>query len=173
MSRRRPLRVAILAGVAMACLVGSGIASAGSGGWSNWAKVPSAMDLDPTACGFPIHIVAVVNQQYQREMTLADGTVIQQVKGLFAMTFTNTDTSKTIFDYELGPLTSTNNPDGSGFLDAQGHHPFYFLPVDQANVGEPGLIFWTGRVHETWDTSGTVTTFTLSGRQTNACNLLK
>jgi hypothetical protein len=174
-SKHRPLRVAVLAGVVLACLVGSGVALAAPGGWSPWVKADNGpADFDSSFCGFPIHVGIVLNQQYSREMTLADGTWIQQIKGLAVESLTNTDTKKSIPEYEVGPVSTTIYPDGSGLVVADGHHGFYFVPADQAAVGEPGLAYATGHVVETWaPNNGVLTSFNLSGRQTNICDVLR
>jgi hypothetical protein len=175
MSRHRPLRIAVLAGVALACLVGSGVALAGPGGWSPWVKVPSdAIDLDASMCGFAIHVGTVLDQQYSRNMKLANGTEIVQNKGLFVESLTNTDTNKTIIQYELGPQTTTTYPDGSIRGESWGHHGFFFYPPDQQSVNEPGVAYVTGHVVVTIAPgNGVVTSFTFTGRQTNICKLLK
>jgi hypothetical protein len=122
--------------------------------------------------GFPIHVGTVLDQQYQREITLADGTDIVQAKGPFVESLTNTNTNKTITDYELGSQTVTTYPDGSGRGEFWGHHGFYFYPVDQTPTG-PGLFYGTGHAVVTNDPSLNVLSFSFTGPLRNMCNLLK
>jgi hypothetical protein len=174
MSRHRPLRVAVLAGVALACLVGSGVALAGPGGWSPWVKVdPVSFDFDTSVCPYPIHVGTVLDQQYTRDRTLADGSRIVQNKGLFVESLTNMDTKRTIIEYELGPQTITTYFDGSSRGESWGHHGFYTFPQDRERTGVPGLFYVAGREVVTSFPNGDVDTISYTGHLTDICKMLK
>jgi hypothetical protein len=131
-------------------------------------------DLGPGVCGFPIHVGVVADNEYfTHQETLPDGTLIQQVNGRLVLSFTNTDTNKTIVENVSGPGVFTTYPDGSFLLDAAGLTVSFFGPIGQANTGEPGLVFTSGHlvVHFSGVT-GAADSFELSGTQTNGCALL-
>jgi hypothetical protein len=131
-------------------------------------------DVGPQACGFPIHVGIVSDREYYiHETTLADGTLIQQVTGTLVLSFTNTDTGKTITENVSGPGSFTTYPDGGFLVDAQGLSFFFFGPIGQANTGEPGFVITSGHAVAFFDpVTGAADSFTLTGRQTNGCTLL-
>jgi hypothetical protein len=128
--------------------------------------------LPANRCGFPIHIEAVADNEFQDVTTLADGTTITNIRGLLMLSFTNTNNGVTIVRNVSGPTTETDHPDGTGTFIGRGNNWFGFGPVSQGNTGEPGLVFTSGRV-ELQIAGGFITSFALSGTQTNGCDLLR
>lgn len=138
------------------------------------ARVPvgnQPRTLPPSLCGFAVHIGIVSDNEYQDVTTLADGTTITDITGNLVESFTNVDTGKTIIRNVSGPTTTTSHPDGSGTEVGRGNNWWGFGPHSQANTGEPGLVFTSGRVVLQF-AGGAVTGFSLSGKQENGCALL-
>jgi hypothetical protein len=168
----------ILLGLAALAAVGvlAGTAVATPGGDSPH-RVPVnnvPFDLPATLCGFPIHVGIVADKEYfTHQETLADGTLIQQVNGKVVVSFTNTNTGKTIVENLSGPGVFYTYPDGSFLSDVTGLNASYFGPIGQANTGEPGFVLTSGHlvVHYSGVT-GAADSFALSGKQTNGCALL-
>ena len=154
--RRRLLRrsVRLGLGVFAAALVIVAVASASPG--KGAVRVPvgnTPFDLDASVCGFPIHAGVVSDKEYViHDTTLADG--------------------KTVVENVSGPGTETFPPDGSFVFHGLGNGVFIFGPDDQASIGEPGLVFYSGNLVVTFGPTGPAQTFTLSGTQTNGCALL-
>lgn len=103
--------------------------------------------------------------------TLADGTTITRITGRLVVSYTNELTGTTIVRNVSGPTTETDHPDGTSTFAGRGNNVWTFGPVSQANTGEPGLVFTTGRaVVEV--AGGFATSFSISGNQVNGCALL-
>jgi hypothetical protein len=162
--------------VLVACGVVVGAAVATPGG-DSYHRVPVnnvPFDLGPQVCGFPIHAGIVADKEYfTHQQTLSDGTLIQQVNGKLVVSFTNTNTGKTIVENLSGPGTFTTYPDGSFQTDATGLNANYFGPIGQANTGEPGFVITSGHILVHYSgVTGAADSFSLSGKQTNGCALL-
>jgi hypothetical protein len=175
--RRRPLRGVVLAGVVVACLIGSGGALATKTASDSYHRVPvgnTPFDLGTQVCGFPIHVGIVSDKEYYtHQTTLADGTLIQQINGNLVLSFTNTINGKMIVENLSGPGTFTSYPDGSFLTNVQGLNSSFFGPIGQANTGEPGFVLSAGHLVIHYSaTTGAADSFTLSGTQTNGCQLL-
>jgi hypothetical protein len=127
--------------------------------------------LPPNRCGFPIAVGVVSNNEFQDVMTFADGTTVTRITGKLVLSFTNTVTGFTIVRNVSGPSTEIDHPDGSATFVLEGKSWFGFGPISQANTGEPGLVFTSGRVVlQVGDNA--VTSFSLAGNQVNGCDLL-
>jgi len=122
-------------------------------------------------CGFPVHVEAVSDNEYQDVTTLADGTTITRVTGRLVLSFTNIDTGLSIIRNVSGPSTEIDHPDGSVTIVYEGPSWFAFGPVSQRNTGQPALFFTNGRV-VLQAANGFVTSFSLAGQQVNGCELL-
>jgi hypothetical protein len=122
-------------------------------------------------CAFPVDVGIVSNNEYQDVTTLADGTTITKITGRLVESFRNDVTGKTIVRNVSGPTTETDYPDGTATFVGRGNNFFGFGPHSQANTGEPGLVFTSGRVVLSI-AGGFVTSFSLSGKQDNGCALL-
>src|SRR5690349_6968932 len=156
---RRIVIPALLIATAVAVLAPAGSAQA--------ARTP--VTFPPTgftlgACGFPIHVDVVTNNEYQDVTTLADGTTITNITGNLVLSFTNSGTGKSIVRNVSGPTTETDHPDGTGTLVGRGPNWFGFGPGSQTHTGEPGLVFTSGLATLQF-ANGVVTRFSLSGRQ--------
>ncbi len=128
--------------------------------------------LPANRCGFPIDVEVVANKEYQDVVTLADGTTITRITGKLVLSFTNTVTGFTIVQNVSGPSTEIDHPDGTVTEILEGHSWFGFGPISQGNIGQPGLVFTSGRV-VLQAAGGAVTSFSLSGKQVNGCDLLQ
>jgi hypothetical protein len=150
------------------------VASASPGNGAVRVPVGNApFDIDASVCGFPIHVGVVADKEYViHDTTLADGTEVVQITGKLVLSFTNVDTGKAIVENVSGPATETVPPDGSFVFHGLGNGVFIFSPGDQASIGEPGLVFWSGKLIVTFPPTGPAQSFTLSGNQTNGCALL-
>ena len=169
---RRSVRLGL--GVFTAALVIAAVASASPGKGAVRVPVGNApFDLDASVCGFPIHVGVVADKEYViHDTTLADGTEVVQITGKLFLSFTNVDTGKTIVENVSGPGTETFPPDGSFVFHGLGNGVFIFDQSSQASIGEPGLVFWSGKLVVTFPPTGPAQSFTLSGNQTNGCALL-
>jgi len=170
-------RFALLGLAALAAagvLAGTGVATPGGDSPHRVPVNATPFDLGPGVCGFPIHVGVVADNEYfTHQETLPDGTLIQQINGRLVLSFTNTDTGKTIVKNVSGPGVFTTFPDGSFLQDTTGLTATYLGPIGQANTGEPGIVFTSGHlvVHFSGVT-GAADSFELSGKQTNGCALL-
>src|SRR5215471_17678153 len=115
-------------------------------------------------CGFPVHVEAVSENEYQDVTTLPDGTTVTQVTGRLVLSFTNTDTKFSIIRNVSGPSTEFDHPDGTITIIYEGPSWFAFGPGSQANTGQPALFFTNGRV-VLQAAGGFVTSFSLAGEQ--------
>jgi len=122
-------------------------------------------------CPFAIDVGVVANNEYQDVTTLADGTTITKITGKLVLSFKNDSTGYTIVRNVSGPTTETVHPDGTGTEVGAGNSSWEFGPNSQANTGEPGLVFTSGRVVLSF-TGDVLTGFSLSGTQVNGCDLL-
>ena len=137
----------------------------------------------PIFCPFDVDIGVVSNNEYKDVTTLADGTTITNITGNLVESFKNDSTGYTIVHNVSGPTTTTIHPaqppavNGTGTEVGRGNNMWIFGPRSQANTGEPGLVFTSGRaVFMDFEVlpSGTriATSFSLSGNQDNVCSLL-
>jgi len=170
-------RLALFGLAALAAVGGLAGAAVATPGDDSPHRVPvnnTPFDLPAQVCGFPIHVGVVVDKEYfTHQVTLPDGTLIQQVNGRLVLSYTNTDTGKTIVENLSGPGTFTSYPDGSFLTDATGLNANYFGPIGQANTGEPGFVLSSGHVVVHFSgVTGAADSFTLTGTQTNGCALL-
>jgi hypothetical protein len=170
------LRGLMLAGTVAACLAASSLALAAPSDTGEHRIPVDNTDfvLGPSRCGFSISVHVVSDKEfYVKTTTLADGTLIQRGTGKLVLSFTNLNPGgKTIVENVSGPFTFTTYPDGSGVFDGQGNSSLSFGPISQANTGEPGLVFTSGHVVVTFG-GNVAQSFTLSGSQTNGCELLR
>lgn len=128
-------------------------------------------------CEFPIYIAAVTNKEYQTVRTLADGTTITQTTGKLVVSFTNQITGKTIVRDVSGPTTFTAYPDGTGTAVGRGNNWWTIGPASRPLIGEPALLFTTGRAvfeftHQPGIAFPVASSFSLSGTQVNGCAVL-
>jgi hypothetical protein len=170
------LRGLMLAGTVAACLAASSLALAAPSDTGEHRIPVDNTDfvLGPSRCGFSISVHVVSDKEfYVKTTTLADGTLIQRGTGKLVLSFTNLNPGgKTIVENVSGPFTNTIYPNGTGgVFDGQGHSWLAFGPIGQANTGEPGLVFTSGHVVVVFGPIA-AESFTLSGRQTNGCELL-
>jgi hypothetical protein len=165
----------VTAGAATAVPLGSTPAD------SPWSPNPSSNILpnpNPLAagqfCAFAVQVAIVTNKEVENTTTLPDGSTVIKVKGNLVLSFQNLSTGKTIERNVSGPTTTTISPDGSsGTETGGGNNWFTFGPDGQANTGEAGLIFTSGRFTATFTTAdNTAHKFTLDGHQENGCTLL-
>jgi hypothetical protein len=167
-------RLGLLLGSVAAVLTLAAVAAASPGNGA--VRVPVGnmpSDLGPEYCGFPIHVGIVSDNEYIIHDTVqADGTEILRITGKLVMSFTNENTGKSIVENTSGPGTITLPPDGSFVEAAEGNGAFPFDASDQASIGEPGLVFYSGHLVVTYPPTGAAQSFKLSGTQTNACALL-
>jgi hypothetical protein len=140
--------------------------------WAANDREPVTFDpITLTGCGFPIDVDVVANKEFQEVTTLADGTIITRITGKLVLSFTNTVTGFTIVQNVSGPSTEIDHPDGTITEILEGHSWFGFGPRSQANIHQPGLVFTSGRV-VLQAAGGAVTSFSLSGKLVNGCELL-
>jgi hypothetical protein len=164
---RRALLGVLLTTAVVAVVAPAGLARART------PVVITPFTLPGSRCGFPVDVGVVKNNETQDVTTLADGTTITNIRGNLVLSFTNDDTGYTIVRNVSGPTTETDRPDGTGTLVARGNNWFGFGPTSQANTGEPGLVFTSGRATLQIDlVHGVVTGFSLSGKQVDGCALL-
>ena len=137
----------------------------------------------PVFCPFDVDIGVVSNNEYQDVTTLADGTTITKITGNLVESFKNDSTGYTIVHNISGPTTTTMHPaqppavNGTGTEVGRGNNMWIFGPRSQANTGEPGLVFTSGRAifmdFELLPTGTRIaTSFSLSGNQDNVCSML-
>lgn len=169
-----PSGALVIATVAVSALALAAVAAASPGNGA--VRVPlgnEPSDLGPEYCGFPIHVGIVSDNEYIIHDTFhTDGTEILRITGKLIQSFTNENTGKSVVVNVSGPGTITLPPDGSFIEDAHGNGAFPFDPSDQASIGEPGLVFYSGHMVITYPPTGPAQSFTLSGTQTNGCALL-
>jgi hypothetical protein len=124
-------------------------------------------------CEFQIDVGVVANNEYQTVTQLDDGTIITKAEGRLVLSFTNHETGFTIVRNVSGPSTrfDFDDPDATGTFVLEGLSFFTFGPISQANTGEPGLVFTSGRVVLQFH-GNIVDSFTLTGTQENGCALL-
>lgn len=123
-------------------------------------------------CAFMVTIAVVTNNELQNVATLPDGSTVTKITGNLVLSFKNDTAGKTTEKNVSGPTTQTVSPDGSsGTFQGEGPNWLAFGPHGQANTGEPGLVFTSGRVTMTF-AKGTAQTFSLHGTQENGCALL-
>jgi hypothetical protein len=155
-------------------LIATAVAVLGPAGSAQADRTPvtiTPFTLPASLCGFPIDVGVVTNNEYQDVTTLADGTTITNITGNLVLSFTNEVTGKSIVRNVSGPTTETDHPDGSETFVGEGPNWFGFGPLSQANTGEPGLVFTSGRA-TLQISDNVVQTFSLSGTQINGCALL-
>lgn len=168
---RRAVVRGLLTIAALAVVVPAGLAQARE-------PVPfPPFTLNPNRCGFPIDIAAVTNNEFQDVTTLPDGTTITNITGNLVVSFTNDNTGKTIVRNVSGPTTETDHFDNQGNLVGgtfvgRGTNFNTFGPTSQANTGEPGLVFSSGKFTVQFDSHHIALSFSLSGTQENGCALL-
>jgi hypothetical protein len=163
---RRAVVRGLLTIAALAMVVPAGLAQA-----REPVPFPSGT-LNPNRCGFPIDIAAVTNNEFQDVTILPDGTTITKITGHLVVSFKNDVTGKTIVRNVSGPTTETDHPDGTGTFVGTGNNFNTFGPTSQANTGEPGLVFSSGRFTLQFDSNHVALSFSLSGTQVNGCTLL-
>ena len=152
-------------------ITGLATAASAGGGQDREPVTITPFTLPANRCAFPVHVEVVSNNEYQVVTTLADGTTITNITGHLVLSFTNTVTGFTIVRNVSGPTTETDYPDGSGTFVRHGENWWGFGPTSQHNTGEPGLVFTSGQV--VLDIAGgAVTSFSLSGKLVNGCELL-
>lgn len=122
-------------------------------------------------CVFAVDIAVVANNEFQDVTTLTDGTTVTKITGKLVLSFKNDTTGKTIEENVSGPTTQTASPDGSATMQGEGRNWIEFGPHGQANTGEPGLVFTSGKVTVS-GANGIAQTFSLKGTQENGCSLL-
>jgi hypothetical protein len=100
------------------------------------------VDLDPSFCGFPIHLEFPVNNEYAKATTLDDGTVVWHVTGALVDVISSSTT--TITQNVSGPADLYFAPDGSLTIVARGPAILPLPPEQQAETGLPGLVLLSG-----------------------------
>jgi hypothetical protein len=171
---RRSWRLGLLLGVVTAALALAASATASPGNGA--VRIPVGNvggEIDSSACGFAIQIGVVSDNEYIIHITtLADGTTIYRITGTLVESFTNENTGKTVVANVSGPGTEIFYPDGSVGLDAQGQGFDFFTPAEQAQFGEPGLVFLSGHQVALFAPDFSYESFQFSGSQINGCPLL-
>jgi hypothetical protein len=123
-------------------------------------------------CGFPIDVGVVADMEYVvKARDNADGSTTLRVTGKLRLSFTNTDTDKTVVRNVSGPGSVTLTEDGAVF-ESQGLTSSYLSPEEQAATGLPGLVFIVGHSITTVDADFNETGFALAGHWVDGCALL-
>jgi hypothetical protein len=130
------------------------------------------VDLPVGFCSFPVHIDVVANKEYGKITTMPDDTTIIKVTGTFKVRVTNVSTGTSVLLNASGPGTITIYPDGSVTVDGTGHGLTLNPAAAAASFGLPGVLFTSGRYHETLDPTGTPTALSVTGRATDVCAAL-
>jgi hypothetical protein len=130
-------------------------------------------DIPAESCGFPIHVGVVDDNEYiVKTREAPDGSTTSRITGKLILSFTNTDSGKTIVRDVGGPAWFTVNSDGSLFVRNQGHAAGSNSPADQATTGLPGLFFVTGNLIAHFAPDGSAESVTVSGLVEDGCALL-
>lgn len=132
--------------------------------------------LDPitfaagVVCPFRLTLTAETNKQSLK--IFPSGRVM--INGSFRAGVTNESTGESIVVGNSGPLTITENPDGTFTIRARGKSLFFFFPGD-LGPGQPGaLLYMTGLLVEVVSADfSTIISFTHDGGTTeNLCETL-
>jgi hypothetical protein len=94
------------------------------------------------------------------------------ITGHLVQSFTNVETGTSITRNVSGPATITLYPDGSVSAEGRGVSSVALSKEDVARLGVPGLVFTSGHVFISFDSTGAVQRFTVSGTRTDGCALL-
>lgn len=168
--RARAVRTALL-GVAAttAVLVPAGAASARGGGW--YLTSPPAQLTG--ACGATaVHLTFPVNREYERDTTLADGTVMQEFTGYLGAHFV-ADTGAVADQNISGPGTVYVHPNGDVRFLSRGHFNYMVSEQQAAQLGVPQIFTTTGGpIDFTQHADGTMTPVTIPHHVINVCALL-
>jgi hypothetical protein len=159
-------------------LIGGGSAYADSGGVNHRIFVGGAGSgaYPAGACAFLVDFTFVSKEYVVKATDNPDGSQSSRVTGSASVTLTNDTTGKSIAVNISGPATLTDEPDGSGLIDAQGHQIYWWNKQEQANLGLPGgpdqLFLYTGHVVIRTDPNGVGTSWTRTGSVTDLCAAL-
>jgi hypothetical protein len=127
------------------------------------------LDLPAGYCSFPTHYDVVVNKEYGKITTLADGTTRIHETGSFKVRATNVDSERSVLLNASGPGTILIHPDGTVDVVGTGHWLITNLATDAAPFGLPGVMLTSGTLNESLDASATPTALSVTGRAIDVC----
>jgi len=125
------------------------------------------VDLDPSFCGFPVHIDFPVDQEFGKSETLPDGTTALHVNGRLVDVLSSPTTS--ITRNASGPGVLYFAPDGTLTIVARGLSIFPITAEQQAETGLPGLIYTRGLVVLRLNPDGSAELIRQQGTLTSLC----
>jgi hypothetical protein len=172
-SRRRQLttRAALLtAAVAAAVLIPASAASARGGGWFLTSLPPG--DLIGGCGATPVHLTFTDNREYERDTTLADGTVVKEFTGYLGAHFV-ADTGAVVDQNISGPGTVYEYPNHDMRFVSLGHFNYMVDPAQAAQLGLPQIFTTTrGPLDFTQHGDGSMTPVTIPHHVIDVCALL-
>jgi len=125
------------------------------------------VDLDPSFCGFPVHIDFPVDREYGRSETLPDGTTVLHVNGRLVDVLSSPTTR--ITRNASGPGDLYFAPDGTLTIVAHGLNIFPITAEQQAETGLPGLIYTRGLIVLRLNPDGSADLLRQEGTITSLC----
>jgi hypothetical protein len=137
-----------------------------------WVKVPDAGPYTIRDCGTRVTVTEVVNREYQRVTTDADGTTHFQVRGAYKLRVTTTD-GRTALINASGPGFHTLTEAGVYTFDGRGLNIFNLDRMAQEALDLPALSVLSGPITVRVDTDGSLTLVRAPAHVRNVCDLLR
>ncbi len=138
------------------------------------AKPPPPPPPVTSPCpSFTALITFTLDNEVTTVTPLANGNTTVFTSGVLLATATNESTLKSIKVNASGTGLATIYPDGSGTATGHGHQLFYDIPpAYTSEFGIPPIGLYDGNVTFTFDSLGTFTSFSYTGRVTDLCAAL-
>jgi hypothetical protein len=162
------------AALAIAALVAAALSTTGTAQarGDKWVKVPDAGPYTIRDCGTRVTVTEVVNREYQRVTTDADGTTHIQVRGAYKLRVTTKD-GRTALINASGPGFHTLTEAGVYTFDGRGLNIFNLDRMAQEALNLPALSVLSGPITVRVATDGSLTLVRAPAHVRDVCDLLR
>lgn len=162
------------AALAIAALIAATLSTTGpaQARGDKWEKVPDAGPYTIRDCGTKVTVTEIVNREYQRVTTDADGTMHFQVRGAYKLRVTTAD-GRTAMINASGPGFHTFTEAGVYTFDARGLNIFNLDRMAQRALNLPALSVLSGPITVRVSVDGALTLVRAPAHVRNVCDLLR
>jgi hypothetical protein len=167
----RKTRVAVVTAALATAMLSAATTPAQARG-DGWEKVPSADPYTSVNCGTTLTVAEVVNREWQRITTDANGTMHIQVTGAYKLLITTED-GRSVLVNASGPGFHTLDAAGVFTFDARGLTILGLDPEAAQDLGLPLDAVLSGPFTVRVDADGTSTLVRAPAHIRDVCDLLR